>query len=420
MPLPHSVHESVLRKFVDVRPAQAKPTIPADGMSPAAGRQSTRSPSGAAAEPRPDLARATIGVLAIVTLIALTIWVLHPFLASTIWASLIAIATWPVMTRLQGWLWGSRAAATTVMTLALLLLLVVPLTLVIGTIASNADGLVQWAATLKSMTIPPPPEWLARVPLIGQPIVDGWNRLAESRLADLAATVTPYVVAAILWLASTLKGFALLMLQLLLTVAIAAVMYAKGEHAAEALLKFGRQLAGDHGDHVIRLAGQAIRAVALGVVVTACAQAALAGLGLLVAGIPFAPVLTALAFVLCIAQMGPTLVLAPSIAWLFWSGATGTGTLLLAWSVLVIPMDNVLRPILMTKGANLPMLLMFTGVMGGLLAFGLIGIFVGPVVLAIAYTLLGAWIAAAPAPSSEAIDRQVPVRETLSGKRVSI
>jgi predicted PurR-regulated permease PerM len=355
-------------------------------------------------EPRPDLARNTIGVLIIVTLIGLTIWVLQPFLASAIWAAMIVIATWPVMTRVQRWLWRSRAAATTVMTLALLLLLVIPLALVIATIAANADGLVAWAATLSSFTMPAPPDWLARVPVIGAPIVEGWRRLADSRLADLAASVAPYVAAVIIWLAGTMKGFALLTLQLLLTVAIAGVLYAKGEHVAEALLKFGRRLAGDDGDRVIRLAGQAIRAVALGVVLTACAQAILAGLGLLLAGIPFAPVLTALTFVLCIAQIGPLLVLGPSVAWLFWSGDTSTGTMLLIWSLVVFSLDNVMRPILMTKGANLPMLLMFSGVVGGLLAFGLIGIFVGPVVLAIVYTLLGAWIAAAPASPAEAIN----------------
>ena len=355
-------------------------------------------------EPRPDLARGTIGVLAIVTLIALTIWVLQPFLAATIWAAMIAIATWPMMTRLQGWLWGSRAAATTVMTLALLLLLVVPLTLVIGSVAANADSLVTWAATMKTFTIPPPPDWLARVPVVGEQIVEAWRRFADSRLADFAASAAPYVAAAIVWVAGALGGFALLMLQFLLTVAITGVMYAKGEHAGEALLRFGRWLAGDNGDHVILLAGQAIRGVALGVVVTACVQAALAGLGLVLAGIPFAPVLTAVTLALCIAQIGPIFVLGPSVVWLFWSGATGTATLLLIWTVLVVPLDNVLRPILMTKGVDLPMLLMFSGVIGGLLAFGLIGIFVGPVVLAISYTLLGAVIAAASAPPREAVE----------------
>ena len=102
--------------------------------------------------------------------------------------------------------------------------------------------------------------------------------------------------------------------------------------------------------------------------------------------------LAAVAFVLCIAQLGPGLVLAPAVAWLYWQGAAGAATGLLLWTLVVVTLDNVLRPVLMTKGADLPMLLMFAGVMGGLLAFGLIGIFVGPVVLAVSYTLLGAWI----------------------------
>jgi len=361
----------------------------------------------------PDLVRGTIGVLAIATLVALTIWVLRPFLGATIWASMIVIATWPIMKRLQGWLRGSRAAAAALMTLALLLMLVVPLTLVIGTIAANADGLVMWASTMPTFTMPPPPDWLARVPIVGQTVVEGWQRLADSQLADLAGTARPYVVATIVWVAGALQGVALLTLQLLLTIAIASGMYAKGEHAGEALLKFGRRLAGDHGDHVIRLAGQAIRAVALGVVVTACAQAALAGVGLVLAGVPFAPVLTAVTLVLCIAQVGPILVLGPSVAWLFWSGATQTATLMLIWTLIVFAMDNVLRPILMTKGADLPMLLMLSGVIGGLLAFGLIGIFVGPVVLAVSYTLLGAWIADVPPPPREALERESSVPATM-------
>ena len=347
---------------------------------------------------RPDLARVTISVLAIVTLIGLTIRVLQPFLGATIWGAMIVIATWPVMRRLQTWFRGSRALATAAMTVALLLVLVVPLALVIGTVAANADSAIQWATTFQTFTMPAPPEWLARVPVIGEPIVEGWQRLANSRLADLAATAAPYVAAAILWVANTMQGVALLLLQFLLTVAIAAAMYAKGEHAAAALLQFGRRLAGDHGDHVIRLAAQAIRGVALGVVVTAVAQATLAGLGLVMAGVPFAPLLAAVTFVLCLAQIGPILVLGPSLAWLFWTGATGSATVLLVWTVIVLGLDNVLRPILMSKGVDLPILVMFTGVIGGLLAFGLIGIFIGPVVLAVSYTLLGAWIASAPPP----------------------
>ena len=121
-------------------------------------------------------------------------------------------------------------------------------------------------------------------------------------------------------------------------------------------------------------------------------------LALAIAGVPFAALLSVVAFVSCIAQLGPALVLMPSVAWLYWQGATGTATALLLWTVVVVTLDNVLRPFLMTKGADLPMLVMFTGVIGGLLAFGLIGLFVGPVVLAVGYTLVVAWLAEDPDP----------------------
>jgi predicted PurR-regulated permease PerM len=145
------------------------------------------------------------------------------------------------------------------------------------------------------------------------------------------------------------------------------------------------------------LAGKAIRGVALGVGLTALAQSVLGGIGLAVAGVPAATVLTAVMLLLCIAQLGPGLVLIPAVIWLFWSGETLWGSLLLIWTVIVGTMDNFLRPILIRKGADLPLLLIFAGVIGGLLAFGIIGLFIGPVVLAVTYTLLGAWVADTPA-----------------------
>ena len=367
------------------------PTIPILAAAAANHRQG-QDDRHTATLPPTDLPRATLGVLIIVVLIALTIWILRPFLGAIVWALMIVVATWPVMRQLQAWLWGSRKLAVVAMTGALLLLLVLPLSLAIGTIVSNAGEIVDWAATLPSFTMPAPPEWLGTLPLVGTQAVEAWQKIAASRLADVASAAAPYAATAILWMASTMRGVGWLLLQFLLTLGIAAVMYAKGERAADGLLRFGRRLAGEPGDRVVRLAAQAIRGVALGVVVTALVQAALAGIGLAAAGVPFAALLAAVAFVLCIAQLGPGLVLAPAVAWLYWQGATGAATALLVWTLWSSRLDNVLRPILMTKGADLPMLLMFAGVIGGLLAFGLIGIFVGPVVLAVSYTLLGAWI----------------------------
>jgi len=155
---------------------------------------------------------------------------------------------------------------------------------------------------------------------------------------------------------------------------------------------FGRRLAGDNGERVVLLAGASIRAVALGVVGTALVQTVLAGIGLAAAGIPLAGFLTALVLLFCIAQVGPMVVLVPAVIWLFWNERTGWGIALLVWSLVVGTLDNVLRPYLIRKGANLPLLLIFAGVIGGLIAFGVIGLFVGPVVLAIVYMLLQQWL----------------------------
>ena len=353
---------------------------------------------------RPDVPRATLGVLLIVTLLASTVWILRPFLGAIIWAALIVVATWPMMRQVQGWLWGSRRLAVAAMTTVWLLVVVLPLSLAIGTIVSNAGEIMAWAASWQSFTMPPPPEWLSTLPLVGTKAVELWQRIAASPIGDIASAAAPYAAIGVTWTVGTLGSLGGLLLQFVLTLAIAAVMYAKGEHAADGVIHFGRHLAGEPGDRVVRLAARAIRSVALGVVVTAMVQAALGSAGLAIAGVPFAALLTVLMFVFCIAQIGPALVLFPSVGWLYWQGATGTATALLLWTVVVVALDNIMRPILMTRGANLPLLLMFAGVIGGLLAFGLIGIFVGPVVLAVSYTLMVAWMGDQPdaLPTSEA------------------
>jgi predicted PurR-regulated permease PerM len=183
-----------------------------------------------------------------------------------------------------------------------------------------------------------------------------------------------------------------MLLQFLMVVAFSAILYSNGEVAARGVRRFGRRLAAQRGEDSVILAGQAIRAVALGVGATAVVQTLLAALGLIVAGVPFAGFLSAVILLLCIAQLGPALILFPAVGWMFWTDQNAWGTALLAWSVVVTLLDNFLRPVLIKKGADLPLLLIFAGVIGGLLGFGLIGLFVGPVVLAVTYTLLEAWI----------------------------
>jgi len=341
---------------------------------------------------RSDLTRTTLAVLFIGMLILAASWVLRPFFGATIWATMIVVATWPVLLWLQVRMWGRRSLAVLVMTVLLLLLLFVPLGLAIGTVVQNADQIVDWAKALANFRMPVPPDWVRNLPFVGSKAALAWEQAAAAGVEGFAARLAPYAGGVTKWLAGEVGSVGALLVQFLLTVVVAALMYSQGEVAATAVKRFGNRLGGKRGVEVVVLAGQAIRGVALGVGVTAIVQSVLGGIGLAIAGVPFAGLLTAVMLLFCIAQLGPTLVLAPAVVWVYWSGDTGWGTFLLIWTAIVGTLDNFLRPILIKRGADLPLLLIFAGVIGGLLAFGLIGIFVGPVVLAVAYTLVSSWI----------------------------
>jgi predicted PurR-regulated permease PerM len=343
--------------------------------------------------PSRDIPRITLAVLFIGAMIVASLWVLRPFIGATIWAATVVVATWPMLLGLQSRLGGPRWLAVAFMTGALLLLLFVPLALAVTTIVDYADDIVAWAQTAVKAGVPSPPEWVGRIPLVGSKLERQWQQLATAGREELAAQAAPYVGIVVYWLAGRAGDLGVLLVHFLLTLVITAILYTTGETAAAGVRRFARRLAGDRGDGSVVLAGQAIRAVALGVVVTALVQSTAAGIGLAVVGIPYAAVLTAIILILCIAQLGPLLVLGPAVGWLYWSGDAAWGTVLLVWTVLVGGLDNVLRPVLIKRGADLPLLLIFAGVIGGLISFGIIGLFVGPVILAVTYRLLESWIA---------------------------
>jgi predicted PurR-regulated permease PerM len=231
-------------------------------------------------------------------------------------------------------------------------------------------------------------------------VVAKWETIAAMPAADLAAALTPYVQQVLRWLVARIGSFGGTLLQFVLVVILAAILFASGEQVANGLRRFAGWMAGEQGEQAVILAGGAIRGVALGVIVTAIVQSIVSGAGLMVTGVPSPVILTALIFILSIAQVGPLPVLAGAIAYLYWRGNAGWGTVLVIWSIPCVTLDNVLRPILIRRGANLPLLLIFAGVIGGLIAFGVIGIFIGPLTLAVTFTLLKAWVAEGRAGSS--------------------
>ena len=345
------------------------------------------------AEVQRDLTRNLLGVIFIVGLIGSSFWILRPFLGAAVWAATIVVATWPLMIALQKRLCHKRSLAVAAMTVVLLCVLVVPLSFAIGTILSNAEIITGWAKLLAGFRMPPHPEWVGNLPLVGGKLADVWEKVAAVRIHDIAAKVGPYAGGLIKWFVAQVGGFGMLLVEFLLTVLLAAIMYANGEAAAKRVLLFGRRLAGPRGENAVRLAGQAVRGVALGIVVTALAQSVLGGIGLVIAGVPFAAILTALMFMLAISQIGVLPVLGSGHALAVLERQLGAGRFSSYMSQsLSGTMDNFIRPILIKKGADLPLLLIFTGVVGGLIAFGLIGLFVGPVVLAVAHKLLEAWV----------------------------
>jgi predicted PurR-regulated permease PerM len=339
-----------------------------------------------------DLTRTTLAVLFIGILIAACFWVMRPFLSSLLWAAMIVIATWPFFLKLQTRLWGKRWLAVLAMAVLLLLVLIVPICFAVLTILDRTDEIVGWFKSLSTVKIPPPPGWLEKIPLAGSSAVEHWQRLAALSPEELSKMLAPYATKLVAWFAGQAGNFSLLVLHFLLSIAIAAVLYAHGEITAGGIRKFARRLAGQPGDEVAVLSAKAIRGVALGIVVTALVQSSLAGLGLFLAGVPAAVLLTAVVLMLCIAQVGPALVMLPAAIWLFYNGHNLAGSLFAVWTIFVCTIDNFLRPVLIRKGVELPMLLIITGVIGGLIGFGIIGLFIGPVILAVSFTLLRAWV----------------------------
>ena len=340
----------------------------------------------------PDVAHATLSVLFLVSLVALTAAVVSPFLTAMLWATIVSVAMWPALLRLQALIGGRRGLAVAIVTVAILLVVFVPVTLALATIARNARALTTDVKALESIALPAPPPFLERIPFAGDRLARKWRDVAALSPDERTARSLPYLQTALQWFAAKAGSVGTMLLQFLLTTIITAIVLLRGEIVRDGILRFARRLAGQPGYDVTIRAGQAIRGVVLGVVLTAVLQSALGGFGLAVTGIPAASLLTAVMLFFCLAQLGPAPVLLPAVIWLYWSGQSGLGTVLLVITITTLAIDNVVRPLLIRRGASLPILLIFTGVIGGLVAFGIIGLFIGPAVLTVAYTLLTRWV----------------------------
>lgn len=348
-----------------------------------------------------DIARVTLTVVFICSLIGGVLWIVRPFIAPIIWATLIVVASWPLMLRVEARMGGKRMWAVAVMVLGLVLLLAVPAVLLAFSLIENATDAVTYVTHLPPATFQRPPQWLGELPFAGAKIEAFWEQTVASGGQDLWTTVQPYAGKVSTWIVEGIGGIGSVLLQIGMILFLATVMFAHGEVATAAVVRVLRRLGGNAGEAMAIVSGRAIRSVALGVGLSAVIEAGVAGAGMMIAGVPFAGLLTVLIFMCALLQIGPTLVMAALIAWLFWSGAIGAAAVMVGVFAIVLAIDNLLGPVLIRKSIDLPMLLIIGGVIGGVVAFGLMGIFVGPVVLAIAYTLLNLWVEEGDEPAPE-------------------
>ena len=343
-------------------------------------------------EPPPRIDQAlTLAVLAI--LIVGCYLVLRPFLTALVWAAILCTTTWPLYLRLHVRLGRRDALAALAMVLLLSLLMLAPFIVVGATIADNAERMAMWGRQLLASGPPEAPAWISRVPLIGATTADYWNSMAHDT-AQLLAFFTQYV--------EPLRRFAVAsgasvlgaVLQLALSIFIAWFMFRDGHAIAERLRIVGERIAGERGTHLARVATATVRGVVLGILGTALVQGVVAAIGFWIAGIRAAPLLGLLTFVLSPLPIGPPLVWVPAGLWLINEGETGWGLFVLLWGVLAVStIDNVIKPLIISRGSVLPFMLVLLGVLGGAVAFGFIGVFLGPVLLAVGYALLSEWAA---------------------------
>ena len=333
---------------------------------------------------------------AVVFLLIGCFYVLRPFLAAMLFAACVTISSWPLYLLLLRRLNNRRTLAAAVMTLSLVLIIVVPLALVTYNLADDVSRVYEQIKGALDAGAIAPPAWLKDVPLIGDSI-DGYLRRLIGNRAEMLELARNMLEPARRFL---LAGGILLgsgVAQTSLAVFVSFFLYRDGQNLLEVLAMGLRRVIGDNAPQVTLTVSRTVRGVMYGLLGTALAQALVAVLGFLIAGVPAVPLLGIATFVFSLIPVGPPLIWGGAAIWLFNHGSTGWGIFMLVWGFFLISgVDNVVKPMLISRGSSLPFLLVLLGVLGGVLAFGFVGLFIGPTLLAVLYGLLRNWTGTPP------------------------
>ncbi|HKN11463.1 MAG TPA: AI-2E family transporter [Pseudomonadota bacterium] len=331
----------------------------------------------------------TLSIL--VVLIAGCYLVLAPFLSAVLWAIILCCTTWPVFNYLQRLLRGRLTLASLVITLAMALVVLAPFVIVGVSLAANANMLIDQAKHFIDAGPPDPPSWVGQIPLIGASAQDYWASIAHNT-AELMLDLKQYIkpVQAFALGSGALLGRGLL--ELTLSIFIAFFLFRDGEAISGRLMSGVEHIAGERGRRLTKVAVGTMRGVVYGILGTALAQGVLAAIGLWLASVPAAPLLGLVTFFFSPLPVGPPLVWGAAAIWLFYQGHTGWAVFLVLWGVLVVAsVDNFIKPMIISRGSHLPFILVLLGILGGVVAFGFIGVFIGPTLLAIGFALVHDW-----------------------------
>lgn len=332
-----------------------------------------------------------VGLAILLTVVCLLI--LRPFVPLLTWGIIIAVAAYPGFKKLERKLGDRRVIAAVLFTLALLAILILPVFFLAESLVGGVQSLT---AHVKSGTaiIPPPPASIADWPMVGTPLRNAWL-LASRDLTELLKEFAPQVKAAIPGVLSATAGLGSTVLQLLLSIIVSGVLLANAPAAYQLIHSLADRLFGEKGLEYQQLVGSTIRSVTFGIIGVAVIQSVFAALGFLVVGMPAFGLWAIIFLVAAVLQFG-VIVLIPAVIYVFATATTTKAVIFLVWCIIVGVMDNVLKPILLGRGAVVPMAVVFLGAIGGFVAMGIIGLFVGAIVLSVGYKLFLAWLSNTP------------------------
>jgi predicted PurR-regulated permease PerM len=314
----------------------------------------------------------------------------RPFIEMIVWGIIIAVAMHPIYNRLKAALGGRDRLAATLITLFVLIFLLVPTIMLTDSLIETAQ---EYSAQIKDGTlrVPPPSESVRSWPVIGKPLYKSWGSSSDNlgaTLSKMAPKLKNYGVS----LLSTAADAGVGILKFVISIIIAGVLLAKADGSQRAAAAFFTRLAGENGAKFVELAGATVRSVAQGILGVAIIQAVLGGIGCLVVGVPGAGLWAILVLLIAVVQLPTILVLGPIIAYVFFTSSTITAVLFATWSVLVGISDTFLKPLLLGRGVDVPMLIIFIGAIGGFITSGIIGLFVGAIIFTAGYKLFVAWL----------------------------